>query len=306
MNMYTQYRMTKNKYIELINGQTGGKYHKYHRMHRSRQSNTRGELVSSRTNRNKKLLESIGKHFGGSGKKYILLDGTSSAGKSSIAKLLKNRTNDYMIISYDDYADNINTLYKAKINVEKQLDPNQYMNQREKGDMINREIRKMMYHDANESKKNIIYDEWNQDILNLYQDKKDVFVIVIYASLETLIKNILKRRFTEPRNRYVLKMYADRYVIDDTTSDPIDSINRNELIQALKNNLKYEFESEDTLIAYAKMIFATMGIDDDKQHNIRLRDEFRYDYMVKTGNKNLEQVVDELSQFTTDSESTGD
>ena len=52
-------------------------------------------------------------------------------------------------------------------------------------------------------------------------------------------------------------------------------------------NLKYEFKNKKELIDFANNIFEKIGINDDLNHNISVRDELEYDYLLRADNLKL-------------------
>lgn len=155
----------------------------------------------------------------------------------------------------------------------------------------------MMYDDA--INKDVVYDDFSQEIANFYKNREDIFTILIYASPYKIIDNILRRRFIEPRDRCVFFNFGSTY-ISTTNDDPdfIDIINRKTFIEKLKEKLKHEFNSEEDLIMTANEIFGKMGITDDDDHKIKLKGNDKYDYLLKIENENIEDIMNTLSQFT--------
>ena len=51
------------------------------------------------------------------------------------------------------------------------------------------------------------------------------------------------------------------------------------------------------MIEYSNYIFTKMNIDDDDDHYIRLRDEYKYDYLMITTNKSKDDIFKELDHL---------
>jgi dephospho-CoA kinase len=227
-----------------------------------------------------KLIQQIG----GNQKKHILLDGTSSSGKSTLAKLCIDLGYEY--IAVDNYS------RKGYLEFMKNIDTSIYHPDDRKA--IDSTTRKMMFNEAIKHEF-VIFDDNEQEIAELYtKNHLNLYIIIIYASLNKLILNLLSRRTTEPRNRYVFEDYARRYVKTDSESDAIDEINRASFIQNVKENLKYIFKSESDLNEYITNVCSKMDINDDDTHFIKLRKEYRCDLLIKTDGKNIKQIFDEL------------
>ena len=62
-------------------------------------------------------------------------------------------------------------------------------------------------------------------------------------------------------------------------------------------NLKYEFKNKKELIDFANNIFEKIGINDDLNHNISVRDELEYDYLLNTNNKTKKQIYEEFNKL---------
>lgn len=140
----------------------------------------------------------------------------------------------------------------------------------------------------------VIYDDVDQNMLNFY-DKKNIIVIILYASLNTLVDNIYSRKNFDARETFVFTQFANRYVKSDE-NNAIDKISKQNFINKLKEKLKYDFESEEALIKFADEIFNKMEIYDDDYNFIKIRDEFVYDYIIVTDNKTPEEIFEEIKK----------
>lgn len=218
----------------------------------------------------------------GGNRKIIFLDGTSSSGKSTIAKLFEKEG--YKHINVDDFMD------QGRIIMLKNL-PNEYTSNSQKISLHKYETGKLMLEESKKYDK-VILDDVRQDILQFF-NRKDIYIIIVYTSLDNLMRNFLKRRFYEPRGLFVFEQYSKRYISINSSIDSLDIISRPKFIELLKQ-IKYEFESETQLIEFANKIFATMNINDDLEHYIKLRDTYQYDYIVNTSNKSPSEIYQEL------------
>lgn len=216
----------------------------------------------------------------------ILLDGTSSAGKTTIGKLYEKHG--YKHITGDDYH------LKSFIAVNEKL-PNEYISWEKRHELVKHELRRLMYDESKKYPK-VILDDINQTILKFF-NRKDIYVIVVYASLNDLINNIIRRKLDEPRGLFVFTQYAKRYTVTDSKTDSLDMVNRQDFIDNLKK-LKSEFESEAELIKFATKIFADMGISDDDDHYITLKPNYQFDYIVKIHGKKPSDIYEELKEKT--------
>jgi hypothetical protein len=144
--------------------------------------------------------------------------------------------------------------------------------------------------------KDAVYDDIVQTIATQYPEDK-IFIIVVYTSLENLIRNILGRSETEPRLSVgAFKQFSERYVVADKIN-AIDVINRRIFGEQLEKKLKYLFESYEKLKKFVDDVFEKMGIRDDNDHFIKLRDNYRCNYLLKTDVLRPDEIVGELKQF---------
>ena len=226
----------------------------------------------------------------GGSKSIILLDGTSSSGKTTIGKFYEK--DGYKLIGIDDFP--FDMLQKL---IYKDLPLDEYVGAEKITKLISRKARSLM---ISESKKysnlKIIFDDINQHLLDQL-DRKNIYIIIVYTPLDDLVQNILKRKSTDPRGIFVFTQFAKKYVKTNSIDDSIDVVNRQKFVDSLKK-IKYEFESENTLIEFANKIFFSMDISDDIDHYIKLRDTLQYDYIVNTHGKTPDQIYDELKEKT--------
>jgi len=234
-----------------------------------------------------KYIQLGNKQYGGVAN-MILLDGTSSSGKTSISKFYE--TIGYTHIPVDNFTKQARNIVQSELLLE-----NEYITGKDKWDKINNKYRELMADEAQKHKK-VIFDDIDQTILN-FIDRSKLYIIVVYTTLSDLIRNIKARELTDPRGTKGIVQYARKYIKTDNKDNSLDSVNRQEFIMMLKE-MKYEFESEQNLIEFANKIFKDMDIEDDDDHYIMLRDTFKYDYIIKTTNKTKEEIFEELKKLT--------
>ena len=210
----------------------------------------------------------------------IILDGTSSAGKSSIVKVFSNN---YTKIALDDLENN-KEHFNKKIK-------NRYYTENE-ADEIFFDIMNKRLSERAKNKKNFIIDIVNPRGYPTIQKylPKDTIKILIYTDLQDLVRNMNSRRFTEARGKYVFRQFSSYYIKTTNKDNAIDQIKLSDFIKALKN-IKYEFESEKDLKSFAKDIFKSMNINDNKVNYITSRYE-GFDIIIKTKNKKPKDLKD--------------
>ena len=214
----------------------------------------------------------------------ILLDGTSSSGKTTISKFYEEHG--YKHIAFDDYN------YKGRIEMLREL-PNEYITKQKLRELGESKIRELMYEESKKYPK-VIFDDIDQKILIF---DKNIYTIIVYASLRDLARNIISRKLTEPRSIFVFDQYVKKFIKSDSEKDSIDIINKKDFIEDLKL-MKYEFESESDLLNFATKIFSSMDINDDADHYIKLRDTLKYNYIINTRGKEPTKIYAELKTKT--------
>lgn len=214
-------------------------------------------------------------------KSFILLDGTSSSGKSTIAKMFGIL--DYFHIEGDTFIEG------ALNNVYSEIE-NEYVDLHE---VKLREISRLMVLESNKHNK-VMFDWVDQLVLKFINERK-LFIVIVYSPLYDLIRNLKSRQTTSPRGIFVFEQYEKKYEQTIDISKSIDIINRKEFVDLLKT-IKYEFKTETDLVDFANKIFKGMGIDNDNDHHIKLRDDIAYDYILNTKNKKKEELFIELEQ----------
>ena len=211
----------------------------------------------------------------------ILITGTSSSGKTSITKTFPRK---YKKIHVDDYWDKAYTKTYSKLK-------NDYYDQEELDKDHYREVRKMMKKDG-KGYDNVIFDDVDITILNYLP--KDTKKVLIYAGFKDLTRNLIRRRKKEPRKNFIYEQFAEWFEVTDDVDEAIDIINIRDFIKQLKK-VKWNFGSERELRDFAKMIFLMMGIDDRKNHYIKLRNDI-YDVIINTEGKKPKDIYYDIKE----------
>lgn len=211
----------------------------------------------------------------------ILITGTSSSGKTSISNIFPRK---FKKIHVDDYWDKAYTKTYSKLK-------NDYYDQSELDKEHYMKVRKMMKHDSR-GYENVIFDDVDITILNYLpiHTKK----VLIYAGFKDLTRNLIRRKKTEPRKNFIYEQYAEWFETTDDPDEAIDIINIRDFITFLKK-VKWNFGSESELKSFAKMIFTSMGIDDRKNHYIKIRDNI-YDVIINTEGKKPKDMYYEIKR----------
>ena len=220
----------------------------------------------------------------------ILVDGTSSSGKSTICTYFTKFN--FKCFQIDNY----NLLNNSIIEELKKMQ-NKY-NELEK--ILSEKPTEIMINDALKTKRNFLLDDILQkDIIDYFKKKKiydKLFIIVVYTNLTDIARNLESRRKKgDIRGVFAFDQFAERY-IKTSENDPnkIEQINRKNFIKLLLKYFKYEFKNKNHLIEFANEIFQKMNINDDKYNWIKLRLEFKYDYLLITTGKTKEDIFKEL------------
>ena len=228
--------------------------------------------------------------------KIFLLDGTSSAGKSTICKNFENSRisclvgDDYFSGKYfkdseKKYEDFITAL------------PNEYFGKAT--ETFRNIVANRMIDDALKSEKSIIdvvIPEPFIEVINS-RDLNDNFkIILLYTSIPDLVRNIESRRKEgDSRGKFVFKQFAKRYTRTDDSG--IDIVNRSKFRELLMGNLKYEFKNEEELFDFAKEVFDMMNISDDLDHHIAVKEGYKYDYLISTLGKSKDEIFEDIGKI---------
>jgi len=225
--------------------------------------------------------------------KFILVDGTSSSGKSVICKYFS--TQNFACFGIDDYYDdkriNYNELFK---NIK---------NNYGAADKLYEADVEYMVNDGIAANKNVVFDHISQtQIISYMKTKKlysQLYIINLYANLDDLSRNIISRRKAGDRRppKAVFNQFADRYIkCSNNDIKRIEIINRGKFKDLLLKYFKYTFENKKELINFSNELFKQMNINDDNDHYIKVRDEIKYDYLLITTNKTKDEIFNELSK----------
>ena len=226
---------------------------------------------------------------------YILLDGTSSTGKSTICNFFVNKS--FKCIKGDDLlqSDNYYTFY----GMEYKKIPNEYVTEEFKKNIGKNIAGKYLLENAIKNDKTVIDWVVPQGIIHNFEKREiNLYVILVYANLSTLARNMVSRKAeNDPRRTFVFRQFSERFVKTTDKNKIIDTINRKTLKKILLDNFKMEFTGEKDLIDFCNKTFKTMNIEDDKNHGIKVRDEFKYDYLLNTNGKSKQDIFQELERL---------
>jgi hypothetical protein len=212
---------------------------------------------------------------------YILITGTSTSGKTTIVNKFNRK---YKKIHVDDYWDKGYAKAYSKLR-------NDYYDQDSLERLYYLETRKVMAKDIKKYK-NVIIDDIDPLIINFLPD--DTKRVLIYTNLKNLTRNLIRRRKTEPRKKFVYQQFAENYIKTDNPEESIDQVNINDFIKQL-NRVKWNFNSDEELNIFAKDIFKMMGIKDKKTHHITVRENI-YDIVINTNKKTPDIIQKEIIQ----------
>ena len=212
----------------------------------------------------------------------IYICGTSSSGKTSI---MNQFPKSYTKLSIDILNEELYSKAYSKLK-------NQYY---KKKDFIKNELGKLT---AKEFKKykNVILEGVSIKLLDYLP--KNTKSVLVYCSLSNLVLNIIKRKKIDPREKFVFNQFARYYVKTDNVKEKLDTVNLDSFIKNLKK-IKFEFISEEDLFNFAKSIFKKLGINDNKDHYIKPRDDI-YDLVIKnnTTQKELKnRIINHLKKL---------
>ena len=223
--------------------------------------------------------------------KFILVDGTSSSGKSTICKYFSKK--DFLCFQIDNYFDDkrIANLFKKIKNNYGEIDKT-----------YTYETVKYMIDDAVKSNKNVLFDHISQkEIINYMNMKKynNLYIIIVFTNLNDLARNLeLRRKRGDMRGVFAFNQFSERYIkCENIDTQKIEKINRKYFTKILLKYFKYEFKNEEELIKFSNDIFSDMNIVDDSDHFIKLRNEYKYDYLLITTNKTKSEIFNELNKI---------
>lgn len=251
------------------------------------------------------LKNNVNNQLGGSStksslKSIIILDGTSSSGKSTIVKYLDSKKK-YKAIGIEFINEELSKIIEKKYNDYLKNIPNEYapIGRREK---YNKIWTSEVLNDGLKSENGIIdtifpkmfIDEINERGLN-----KQLYIILLYTGINNLARNIESRRIEGDfrPSLFVFNQFTERYT--KTDKDGIDTVNRKKFKEILLENFKYEFKNKEELDKFSINIFEKMGINDDNDHSIKVRDDIdiKYDFLLNTVGKSQEEIFKEAENI---------
>jgi len=229
-------------------------------------------------------------------KQFILLDGTSSVGKTTLCNFFK--TLKYTCLISDDYVSIVNDMMA---NYYKTIS-NNYFPKNKRYDIEDNIFSELIINDAIKAKKAIIDSVVQSNLIKKFTEfdlRNKLFIIVVYASLPNLVRNLQERRINGDRRALMpFYQFQERYIMtNDNDINKIDRINRQEFKQLLKENLKFEFESEDKLNIFVINMFNNMNINDDDFHWIKLKENYECDYLLNATDKTKDVINTELNKL---------
>ena len=226
--------------------------------------------------------------------KFILLDGTSSSGKTTIGKYFSSKK--YLHFQIDSYFNDEridhNKLFKKIKNSYGMTDK-----------IYVYEPTKLMVHDAIATNTNILFDHVFQkeiiDVMKKQNLSKNLFIINIFANINELARNVESRRKDgDNRGVFVFSQFSSRYIkCKNNDEKKIETVNRKNFKDLLLKKFKYEFKNKDDLINFSNNVFKEMKISDDLDHYVKLRDEYICDYLLITTNKTKDDIFNELKKI---------
>ncbi|VVU95133.1 hypothetical protein CPAV1605_858 [seawater metagenome] len=225
--------------------------------------------------------------------KNILLDGTSSSGKSSICKILHTQLEyECQQLDYVWQSKDFEKFYGQEYN---KL-PNDYVTSEFKKNVSQIIIAQFILQLSLKTPKMVI--DWvipKFIIQEFKKNKEPLFVILVYAGLEKLSQNMIARKAElDPRKSFVFTQFSERVIKTDKKEEIIDKVNRKNFKQILLDNFKMNFTSLKDLEEFCNSTFKKMEIEDDKDHGIKIRPEYKYDYLLNTNGKSKDEVIEEV------------
>jgi adenylate kinase family enzyme len=222
---------------------------------------------------------------GGKDNKFILVDGTSSSGKSTICKFFSKKN--FLCFQIDNYFNDkrikFNNIFKKIKN-----------NYGEIEKIYTYVPVKYMVDDAIKTNKNILFDHVSQkEIINVMKSKKlKLYIINLFTNLSDMARNLeLRRKKGDQRGVFAFSQFSDRYIkCSNNDINKIEIVNRNKFKNLLIKYFKYEFKDENDLIGFSKKTFSKMNINDDKDHYVKLRETYICDYLLITTNKTKSEI----------------
>lgn len=192
----------------------------------------------------------------------LVLGGTSTSGKTSIANYLK--TKGYVCISLDEIFDEI------RPDLTLNLYQDELMTQHpDRKEMIKRI--KGYYFEG----KKILVDEVFPTLLMKFfnPNKYNIKTILIYSGMDRLLINYHKRKFIDYRSiKSILAQFCQIYLVNDDKDGMIDTINKSEILKICHEDHK-SFKNSGDLTSFVKNVNSKLGIT-SKNKYIHAREEY--------------------------------
>ena len=225
--------------------------------------------------------------------KFILVDGTSSCGKTTICKFFSKKG--FLLFQIDNYCDDKRLCYTKKFKTINNI-------YGAANNIYDNEPVKYMVMDAIAKNKNILFDHISQkELIQCMESKKlKLYIINVFTNLKDMARNLeLRRKKGDKRGVFAFSQFSNRYIkCSNSDINKIEIINRDKFKKLLIKYFKYEFTDKNDLIEFCKKTFNTMNIDDDKDHYIKLRETYICDYLLITTNKTKSEIFNELKKKT--------
>jgi adenylate kinase family enzyme len=248
-------------------------------------------------------------------KNYILLNGTSNAGKTTICEYFSKKN--YVCMQIDEYAPIYEKFLDDQFRKNIKTIKNNYgehtklVNQIYPGypdmNLYRSYLTNFMVDDGikihNKTHKNILFDDTLQEgiISNMKSHKlyDKLYIIFIFTNIYDMIRNMISRTQKgdmEPEQG-ILEQFPQKYVKCSNNDDKkIEIVNREKFKKLMVKHMKYYFTNINELTKFSNKIFREMNIHDNKDHYVKLRDEFKYDYLLVTTNKTKQEIFNELDE----------
>lgn len=229
-------------------------------------------------------------------KRIILIYGTSSSGKSTICHYLNTRG--YKCIEGDEFLDQAEKLKEIYF----KTIPNKFMSQEKRDSIWDKMLSKAIV-DSIKPKEKVVIDYIYSPILfeELFKKygRKNIYIIEVYTDINTVGQNLERRRKEGDvgNAQAVFSQFAELYYKSEQKQFTLGTVNRKEFIEMLKKSFRYEFENEQEIQDFAIDIFVRMGIGDNKDHYIGLRNEFPIDLIFDVSSKTKRQIYKSLRKL---------
>jgi adenylate kinase family enzyme len=216
---------------------------------------------------------------------HILIIGTPSSGKSTLCKEFQKHG--YTHISIDHFIDKC----PPTLDIDKYYDDDEYFLQFYSYPMFNSA--------QTSTNTNIIFDDITPHLIDIYNKKdKDLFSVVLYTSLPTLIEHFYTRRTTEYRTWSQFSHFTTLYKMTESETDYIDIIYKDQLRDLLKQKLKFLFYSEEDLYKKVDEFFSDLGCSEDTTCcKITLCNDIKPNLIIKTLDQTPVQLMTQINNY---------